>query len=760
MQPDDDKTQAVTILSRGTVINHYRIVEKIGAGGMGEVYLAEDTELNRKVALKFLSTHLCQDADCRARFTREAQAAARLGHSNIVAVHEVGEHQGRPFFAMELVEGRSLDKIVAAGRLDEGEIVELAIGICNGLRKAHESGVIHRDIKPSNIIVDRDNVPRVLDFGLADIRDSEKLTQPGSTLGTIGYMSPEQVSGRGADARSDLFALGVVLYEMISGVNPFRRDNHAATLKAIVDDTPGPLADCGRKVSNGLQRVVGKLLEKRPEYRYQTAADIISDLKSLGTTDQSLNGNPARTNRLAVLPFQDLSNDPEQEYFSDGLTEELITTLSKVKSLCVISRSSVMTFKGSKKKLPEIADELNVQYVVEGSVRRSGRDLRITAQLIDATNDAHLWADRYSGTLDDVFEIQDNVTRAIVEGIRLQLSPSETRRLGKRSFVDATAYEKFLRSKEEIRKGTEDGINRGMQYLQQAAEIVGENALILCEMGGAHFIMVSNGFAQDESISKAEEYAQKALKLDSELPEAHSMLGWLNMAFLGNQRQAVDHFKRALSADADNEGALIGLATVCFGYVGKFAAAQELIQRYYATCPLNTRARFGLDAYMHFYAGDFPQALDMFRAVRLAGRKDPSNELYYSVTLALCDCIVEAHSVIDECAKANPRSSIISLLQLLRLALMKDKEGALLALTSDAQRTCMRDAQLSYHLGAVLARAGAANEALNWLENAVNKGFVHIPFMEKDTFLDSLRGDERFKKLMERVKYEWEKFEV
>jgi Tol biopolymer transport system component len=276
---DDDKTRTHIPLTKDTMVGHYRIVDKIGAGGMGEVYLAEDTKLNRNVALKFLSSTLCQDEDCRTRFKREAQAAARLGHTNIVAIHEVGDYHGRPWFSMENVEGTSLDDLINEGRLSQIKIIDYMIGICNGLRKAHESGVIHRDIKPSNIIVDRDECPRLLDFGLAVARDSEKLTRTGSTLGTVGYMSPEQIEGAGADARSDLFSSGVVLYELITGRIPFRRDNQTATMKAIIEDDPEPIARYKSGISDELQRMVVRLLEKNPAHRYQSAADLLADLK-------------------------------------------------------------------------------------------------------------------------------------------------------------------------------------------------------------------------------------------------------------------------------------------------------------------------------------------------------------------------------------------------------------------------------------------------------------------------------------------------
>ncbi|MCK4656559.1 MAG: protein kinase, partial [candidate division Zixibacteria bacterium] len=356
-----------------------RIIEKIGAGGMGEVYLADDTKLNRQVALKFLSPYLCQDEDHRKRFTREAQAAAKLGHANIVAIHEVGEYKGRPWFSMENVEGVSFDKLIEEGRLSQVRIIELTVGICNGLRKAHESGIVHRDIKPSNVIVDRDGCPRVLDFGLAVERDADKLTQTGSTLGTVGYMSPEQVEGEEVDARSDLFSLGVVLYELVTGRNPFRRDNQTATLKAILQDDPEPAARYKSGVSDELQGVISKLLEKDPALRYQSAAGVISDLKRIerasGPQDVSrlpgkLSGRMSRIlipglivvfavmimifkpwrieiesgheaiaaeNRLAIMYFDNLADPGDSQSLGEIVANLLITDLSESEYVQVVS---------------------------------------------------------------------------------------------------------------------------------------------------------------------------------------------------------------------------------------------------------------------------------------------------------------------------------------------------------------------------------------------------------------------------------------
>ncbi len=798
MQPDDDKTREVTVLSEGTVIGHYRIVEKIGSGGMGEVYLAEDTELNRKVALKFLSSHLCQDADCRARFKREAQAAAKLNHPNIVTIHEVSEFNGRPFFAMEHVEGQPLSELIKQGDCSLDKVINLSLQICEGLQEAHKAGITHRDIKPVNILVSQSERAKLVDFGLASVAGADKLTKEGSTLGTIGYMSPEQVQGKLTDHRSDLFSFGVVLYELISCKSPFKGETPAATMNAIARQIPEPLARYKTGVPDELQRIVSKLLQKDPTLRYQTAADVISDLMGLKVTSQSLTHIPTKKKRtrriavgsialvllavgaygifrtnlfksgkttvqrkmLAVLPFENLSPDPDQEYFSDGLTEELTSKLSLVQSLCVISRSSSMTFKGSNKTIPEIAKALGVQYVVEGSVRKAGKELRITAQLIDAANDAHLWANTYTGTLDDVFDMQDSVSRAIVDGIRIQLTPDETRRLGKRSFNNTAAFEYYLRGRDEIGIGTEAAINRGMQYLQQGFDIVGDNALIYCGMAWGYWMMVNNGFAQEEGISKAEDYARKSLNLDPELAEAHAILGWINSAFLGNLRNAVEHFKEALAIDPNSTNALTGLSILYSEFTGKVNASLPLIERRHIILPLDSLNWLLDQGWVRLFVGEFRQALGPLREAYERGPKDPASGFFYAMTAAYCDSFDEANSVIDELVKANPASSLVNLLQALQLAFQKDKAGALRELTPDVQRTCRRDGGWSYHVGALLALAGAKDEALDWLENAVNRGFINYPFMEKDTFLNSIRGEEKFKKLMEQVKYEWEHFEV
>lgn len=550
---DSEDTRSVAILAAGVSVSHYRIIEKIGAGGMGEVYLAEDTQLDRKVALKFLPPHLCQDADCHTRFRREAQAAARLGHANIVAVHEVGQYRGRPFFAMEFIEGTSLEKMIAKDPLGEVRAIELALGICNGLRKAHELGVIHRDVKPSNIIVDNDGVPRLLDFGLATIRDSDRLTRTGSMLGTLGYMSPEQVAGREVDARSDLFSLGVVFYEMLTGVNPFRRDNEAATLKAISEENPEPMARFASNISSDLQNVVRKLLEKQADYRYQTAADVMRDLGKLAQRSSSVDLTPAHQASIVVLPFINLSPDPEQEYFCDGIAEEVINALSHVSGLQVVARTTAFSFKGQAMDVREIGRKLGTGTVLEGSVRRFESRLRITTQLVDVATGYHLWSEKFDRELEDVFAIQDEISLAVVENLKIQLGISDRARLVKRYTDDPVAYGLYLKGRYFWNRRHQGSMKQAIAYFEEA---IGKDPLYApahIGVADSYGQMAVWGLARPrDAFEKAKVALATGFRIDDTLAEAYLCDGWIKMFYDWDAPAAERAFLRSLELDPNS----------------------------------------------------------------------------------------------------------------------------------------------------------------------------------------------------------------
>ncbi|MCX6234955.1 MAG: hypothetical protein NT175_09585 [Bacteroidetes bacterium] len=462
---------------------------------------------------------------------------------------------------------------------------------------------------------------------------------------------------------------------------------------------------------------------------------------------------------IVVLPFDNLSPDPDQEYFSDGLTEEVISDLSNVRSLRVISRSSAMTFKGTKKKIPEIAREVNVQYVLEGSVRKAGNSLRITAQLIDAASDAHLWAEKYSGTLDDVFDVQEKVSRSIVAALKLKLTPEESQKIAERPIDNVAAYQCYLKANAEIWRFNKSSLDSALDHLQKGLDILGDNALLYSAMAFVYWQYVNIGAGQEAYIAEAEKHAQKALALDPESPQAHFIIGMINGWVYGNVRAHIRQLKMALAVNPNYVDALILLAGLSTMSVGKLAAAIPFVQRVRQIDPLDPW-NYWLQGRLFFFDGQYKLAVEQFRQHY---QFDPENlvvRFFYAWTLAYAGQIDEAFSIIDHSAQAAPNSVFTKFGLLLKYGLLKNREEAFGEMTPDFERTCRRDHQWSYIVATLLALIDARRESLDWLENAVERGFINYPELERNPYLDNIREEERFKKLIERVKYEWEHFEV
>jgi len=740
----------------GKIISHYKIVEKLGEGGMGVVYKAQDTKLDRLVALKFLPKHLLCDSEAKTRFEHEAKAASALNHTNITTIYEIDEVEGECFICMEYVEGNSIKELLKEKTLSIEEILKIAIQIAEGLNAAHKKGIVHRDIKSDNIMLTHEGLVKIMDFGLAKLRGVNKVTKTGSTLGTVAYMSPEQARGEEVDARTDIWSLGVVMYEMITGRLPFKSEYEQALIYSILHEEQQSVISLRADTPLQLERIVRSALEKDRTKRYQSIVEITPELKRVKAPGIQL---PRQEKSIVVLPFENLSPDLDQEYFSDGLTEEVISDLSNVHSLRVISRSSAMTFKGTKKKVPEIARELDVQYVLEGSVRKAGNSLRISAQLIDATSDAHLWAEKYSGTLDDVFAIQEKVSRSIVDTLKLKLTPEESRKIAERPIDNIAAYQCYLKANTEILRFNESSLENALLHLQKGLDILGDNALLYSGMAYVYYQYVNLGAAQEDYIAKAEEFAQKALAFDPDSPQAHVVIGMLNMAFYGNVREGIRQFRMALAVDPNDSDALKLLPIFYIISVGKLRAAIPLMQRFKQVNPLD-KWNCGLQGTFHLYDGQYENALEQFRQWYQSDPESPITQFHYAWILAYIKQLDDAFSIIKQSAKATPDNVCTKFSLLLKYGLLKDKESAFQEMTPDFQKTCRRDHQWSYFVGIMLALSDARKESLDWLENAVNRGFINYPELERNPYLDNLREEERFKKLMERVKYEWEHFEV
>jgi len=738
----------------GTTLAHYRILEKLGEGGMGVVYRAEDTKLKRTVALKFLPPELTRDPQAKKRFLQEAQAAAALDHANIGTIFEINEVDGRMFIVMAYVKGMSLKDRMAHGAMKPEEAVDIAMQVAAGLRAAHEKGIIHRDIKPANIMLAEDGPAKIMDFGIAKLAWAADLTKTAGTMGTLAYMSPEQARGEAVDHRTDIWSLGAVLYEMLAGRLPFGAEEAPGMIFAIQNKDPEPLSMLRPDVPRHIERAVGKALAKDLALRYKNAQEFAIELKAPAS-----GVFPKAEKSIVVLPFEDISPGKDNEYFSAGLTEEIITDLSHVHELLVISRSSAMTFKGTKKTIPEIARAVNVRYVLEGSVRKAGNSLRITAQLIDGANDVHLWAEKYSGTLDDVFDIQEKVSRSILEALKLKLTLQEDRAMAEKPIDNGAAYECYLRARHEIMTFSVDGLERALKYLRIGLDLIGDNALLYAGLGYAHFQMVNLGVGQQEHFVEARKYVQKAFSLNPELAQGNLVLGIISI-LEGNSKEAVSRLKLSLAKDPGDPDTAAWLAWT-YLLNGKFDPGSSLVKEFSERDPINATWLL-LDGLVDFMAGRFARAVEgVERSYRLQSSV-PIQQFWYALCLAYAGRLQESTSVLAASASAAPTEDVtVNLGKLLNFALHRDLENISSLLTPSLLGKLKGDCEQCYHIACFYAYLGERDLALDWLENAVNRGMFNYPlFAEHDPFLEKIRGEERFQKLMERVKLEWEHFEV
>ena len=734
---------------RAALADRYDIEHEIGSGGRATVYRAEDRKHHRQGAIKVLRPDLSATLGPK-RFLNEIRVAATLNHPHILGLHDSGDANGFLYYVMPFVEGESLRaKIDREKQLSIDEAVALIRQAASALQYAHEQGVIHRDIKPENILLHR-GLAVVADFGIAlavTVAGGARLTDPGLSLGTPAYMSPEQVTGeREVDGRSDIYSLACVLYEMLAGDPPFIASTARAVLLKHVTDPIPPITTVRETVPQPVTAAITTALAKAPEDRFDSV-QAFAEALSLEATERE-----PEIASIVVLPFENLSPDPDNAFFADGLTEELIAELSGVRQLRVISRTSAMQFRGTTKGVPTIARELDVRYALEGSVRRAGESVKITAQLIDASTDSHLWADRYTGRLDDIFDLQERLSRRITEALRVALTPEDTRRIASHRFDDLRAFDALLRARQELMALTPEGIERAIHFVRRAQEIVGENALVHATLARCYSLSYEFGISHDrETLERADSHASKALDLAPDLGLALFAKAHVRHKE-GDYRDVVRLLRRARETDR-NTDALTLLALV-LAQVGRIDEAREVAAEALLLDPLDlfTRAIRGvidlLDGRFDAAASRFQEIVDDPTACT------PHIEWMLAQAMAHAGRLDEARAFFARVA-ATDAAPVADLSELYLRAADGDRD-AVTALLSEKHvmvETARTDESFPIFIANCLVMVGDETGALEWLGHAIGWGFCNDRYLtEHNHSLKPLHENPGFQQLIDRAR--------
>jgi non-specific serine/threonine protein kinase len=744
---------------------------------MGTVYKAEDTRLGRPVALKLIAPERIADPAAKNRLIQEARAASALDHPNICTIYEIGESpDGELYLVMAYYDGPTVADRVMEGPLPVADAFAVTRGLLRGLSAAHEAGIVHRDVKPPNLVLTSKGEVKIVDFGLAKLVQPSSnvsqdptgavLTEPGVVMGTRAYMSPEQARGRTVDHRSDLWSAGVTLYEMLTARSPFRRTDPVAMLYAICNEEPAPLRTLRPEVPGGMEGVLRRALAKDPDRRFATALDFLEAVETVsdltpgsGSGRRSSGMQPLRTRSILVLPFATLGPEGESDYFGDGLTDEIITDLSGIEALRVVSRTSAMQLKGTAKDIRTIGRELDVDCVLEGTVRRMSGDLRVSAKLIDAVLDTPLWAQKYHGTMEDVFDIQERISREIVEALRLKLSTGEERRLSVRPIDNVQAFELYLRARQEAYRFTPDALERSLDYLRRAQELVGENILLTSSQGYLYWQMVNTGVNPDpQNLTRSRECALRCLEMDPESPHGHRLLGLTAMK-TATVQEVVNHFKRARELDPNDPETLFWLS-IMYGFAGRSSVGLPIAQHLLKIDPL-TPMYHVVPGFLALMDGDYAAAPEPFKR---ALRMDPANpvlRLTYAQILALNGRNNEALEALQALGRDHADSFFARLGEILQAALEADASRVEAGVTEEIRAVCDTDSQYAWTLAQCFSLVGNAARATNWARKSVEHGLWNYPLLaERDPFLKGARGHPGFQSLLADLKPRWEAFQA
>ena len=737
----------------GKTLSHYQVLEPLGAGGMGEVYRARDQHLDRDVAVKLLLRGSLADPTARERFRREAHVLSRLSHPGVATIFDFDTQDGVDFLVMEYVPGGTLQARLREGPLGLDELTRLGAEIGDALEAAHHLGFLHRDLKPGNVVLTASGTPKILDFGLAGLlhtsHTATELTQAGAVFGSLPYMAPEQLRGEEGDSRTDVYAFGAMLYQMATGRLPFEKERPEALMFEILHEAPRPVRSLRPEVPPELDRLIDSCLSKNPESRPASAGAVSQALRRISEpARRDAAPAPDVIRSLAVLPLQNVSRDPAQEYFADGMTEALITELARLKALRVISRTSAMKYKGVQKALPEIARELNVDAILEGSALLVGKRVRVTVQLVSARVEEMLWGDRYDGEIEDVLDMQSRVAESVAKEIAVHVTAREARELAKRRSVNPEAHVEYLKGRHTAAAGSPQAIELALKYYQRALEIDPTYAPAWAGIAHCDNIRAGRGMAPPaEANAQARAAAMKALELDDSNAEAHAALGAIavdEMDFSG----AIRSLQRAVELNPGLTSAYTGLGSMYY-CSERHREAQEAMLKALSLDPLSMMIHTCVgDAY--FYARDYERSIVYYRkAVDLDPRFDGAHT-DLARSLEMLGRFDESRAQYEEGRRMSGGVAGPSF-GLGHLEASSGNEAAARKILHDLTEARSHRVVSAWGLAALHANLGDVDEAFRWLDVAVEEHATGLMFLRVHPRLDKIRHDPRYKALVHKV---------
>lgn len=728
-------------------ISNYKILEKIGEGGMGIVYKAEDAKLKRTVALKFLPAEFTKDPQARARFVQEAQAAAALDHPNICTIFEINEAEGQTYIAMAYVQGKSLKDKISSGPLDIPEALDIAVQVAEGLKHAHGRGIIHRDIKPGNIMLTETGQAKIMDFGLAKLERGADLTRTMTIMGTAAYMSPEQARGETVDHRTDIWSLGCVLFEMLSSRRSFPGEHEQALLYSILNEPPRTISRLRKDFPAQLETIIHKCLEKDPRNRYQDAAELAEALKSFEKPAQE-----ARQPSIAVLPFVDMSPQKDQEYFCDGIAEELINGLTHVRDLRVVARTSAFAFKRKDLDVRDIGRTLNVDTVLEGSIRKAGNKLRITAQLIKVEDGFHLWSEKFDREMEDIFAIQDEISKAIVDNLKIKLLAEEKADIEKRHTDDPEAYNLYLKGVHFTLRPSLEASDTALDYFRKAIDRDPNFALAYAGIATVYANLGIMSLAPPaEVLPKAKAAFQKALELDGRLAEAHFYSAYIAFYYEWDWETAERSFGRALTINPGNATSHAMYAWLCLSR-RRFEEAVREIKLALNLDPLMPLF-YAFSVGIHWSVGKFDEAISEFQK---AIEMDPNSGLaYFHVGVAYSlkrefEKAITAFQKSKELAVYSGWADCWLGFIYAGRGEKQEAEKILEDMLAEKKKTYVSSANIAWLWGAL----GNFDKAFEYFDKAYEERDTLMPFVHIYTkmFVPKIEEDPRFKALLKKMK--------